>query len=56
MLLEYTGDIRALTCCAVSEGYLPESVEMMQREASAELRELRARIYSRWTFAWAVKK
>ncbi|KAI0664665.1 S-adenosyl-L-methionine-dependent methyltransferase [Cubamyces menziesii] len=48
--------IAGLTPLLLSEGYLPESVEMMQREASAELRELRARIYSRWTFAWAVKK
>ncbi|KAI8989708.1 S-adenosyl-L-methionine-dependent methyltransferase [Trametes punicea] len=48
--------IDGLTPLLLSEGYLPESVEMMQREASAELRELRVRIYSRWTFAWAVKK
>ncbi|OSD08574.1 S-adenosyl-L-methionine-dependent methyltransferase [Trametes coccinea BRFM310] len=48
--------IAGLTPLLLSEGYLPESVEMMQREASAELRELRVRIYSRWTFAWAVKK
>ncbi|KAH9857175.1 hypothetical protein C2E23DRAFT_881638 [Lenzites betulinus] len=48
--------IAGLTPLLLSEGYLPESVEMMQREATAELRELRARIYSRWAFAWAVKK
>lgn len=29
---------------------------MMQREAAAELRELRIHVQSRWTFAWAVKK
>ncbi|TBU35695.1 S-adenosyl-L-methionine-dependent methyltransferase [Dichomitus squalens] len=40
----------------LSEGYLPESVEMMQREAAAELREQRVRVQSRWAFAWAVKK
>ncbi|PIL24243.1 hypothetical protein GSI_13996 [Ganoderma sinense ZZ0214-1] len=40
----------------LSEGYLPESVEMMQREAAVELRELRIHVQSRWTFAWAVKK
>ncbi|KAI0723973.1 S-adenosyl-L-methionine-dependent methyltransferase [Cerioporus squamosus] len=40
----------------LSEGYLPESVEMMQREAATELRELRVRLHSRWSFAWAVKK
>ncbi|KAI0780653.1 S-adenosyl-L-methionine-dependent methyltransferase [Trametes elegans] len=48
--------IAGLAPLLLSEGYLPESVEKMQREAAAELRELRARIYSRWTFAWAVKK
>lgn len=31
-----------------SEGYLPESVEKMKREASTELQELRVRLYSRW--------
>lgn len=40
----------------LSEGYLPEAVETMLREAQAELRELRVRLYSRWSFAWAVKK
>ncbi|KAM5532078.1 hypothetical protein V8D89_014242 [Ganoderma adspersum] len=40
----------------LSEGYLPESVDMMQREAAAELRGLRIHVQSRWTFAWAVKK
>lgn len=39
-----------------SEGYLPESVDTMIREATAELRELRVHINSRWSFAWAVKK
>ncbi|KAI0822861.1 S-adenosyl-L-methionine-dependent methyltransferase [Trametes gibbosa] len=48
--------IAGLTPLLLSEGYLPESVEKMQREAAAELRELRIRIYSRWAFAWAVKK
>ncbi|KAI0672942.1 S-adenosyl-L-methionine-dependent methyltransferase [Trametes maxima] len=48
--------IAGLAPLLLSEGYLPESVEMMQREAAAELRELRTRIYSRWAFAWAVKK
>ncbi len=42
--------------CRYSEGYLPESVEKMQREAAMELRELRVRLHSRWSFAWAVKK
>ncbi|KAI0636697.1 S-adenosyl-L-methionine-dependent methyltransferase [Trametes polyzona] len=51
--LRYIGGLAPLL---LSEGYLPESVEMMQREAAAELRDLRARIYSRWAFAWAVKK
>ncbi|KAJ3553866.1 hypothetical protein NM688_g3394 [Phlebia brevispora] len=40
----------------MSEGYLPESVEKMQHEAGMELQELRVRLYSRWSFAWAVKK
>ncbi|KAH8106814.1 S-adenosyl-L-methionine-dependent methyltransferase [Cristinia sonorae] len=40
----------------LSEGYLPERVATMQREATAELRELRINVYSRWSFAWAVKK
>ncbi len=39
-----------------SEGYLPESVEEMQREATRELQELSVHLYSRWSFAWAVKK
>ncbi|OBZ69156.1 hypothetical protein A0H81_10751 [Grifola frondosa] len=39
----------------LSEGYFPESVENMIREASAELRELRVHLHSRWSFAWAVK-
>ncbi|RDX56492.1 S-adenosyl-L-methionine-dependent methyltransferase [Lentinus brumalis] len=40
----------------LSEGYFPESVEMMTREAATELRELRVRFHTRWSFAWAVKK
>ncbi|KAI0082841.1 S-adenosyl-L-methionine-dependent methyltransferase [Panus rudis PR-1116 ss-1] len=40
----------------LSEGYLPESVEELQQKAKAELQELRVRVFSRWNFAWAVKK
>ncbi|KAI0929195.1 hypothetical protein AcW1_006207 [Taiwanofungus camphoratus] len=40
----------------LSEGYLPEGVDQMLRESAAELRELRVHIYTRWSFAWAVKK
>lgn len=40
----------------LSEGYLPEVVETMQREARAEIEELRVRIFTRWSFAWAVRK
>lgn len=40
----------------LSEGYLPEVVATMQREAKAELEQLRVRIYTRWSFAWAVRK
>ncbi len=29
---------------------------MMTREAATELRELRVRFHTRWSFAWAVKK
>ena len=39
-----------------SEGYLKESVEKMQREASLEIRDLRVHIYTRWSFAWAMKR
>lgn len=39
-----------------SEGYLPEVVADMQSEAKAELQALRVNIYTRWSFAWAVKK
>lgn len=39
-----------------SDGYLPESVEKMQREATAEIQELKVHLYTRWSFAWAVKK
>ena len=28
----------------------------MKREAFQELQELRVRLYTRWSFAWAVKK
>ncbi|KAI0748536.1 S-adenosyl-L-methionine-dependent methyltransferase [Daedaleopsis nitida] len=48
--------IAGLAPLLLSEGYLPESVEKMRREATAELRELRVHLHSRWTFAWAVKK
>lgn len=41
---------------ALSEGYLPEVVANLQRESTEELRDLRVRIYSRWSFAWAVKR
>ncbi|KAI0807727.1 S-adenosyl-L-methionine-dependent methyltransferase [Fomes fomentarius] len=51
--LRYIGTMAPLL---LSEGYLPESVEKMQREAAIELRELRVRLHSRWSFAWAVKK
>ncbi|KAH9952099.1 S-adenosyl-L-methionine-dependent methyltransferase [Amylocystis lapponica] len=40
----------------LSEGFLPEVVDTMLREACAELRELRVHLYSRWNFAWALKK
>ncbi|GBE82130.1 S-adenosyl-L-methionine-dependent methyltransferase [Sparassis latifolia] len=49
------GYIAGMEPLLMSEGYLPERVETMLREASAELRELRAHLYSRWSFAWAVK-
>lgn len=40
----------------LSEGYLKESVEKMQREASLEIQELRVHLYTRWSFAWAMKR
>lgn len=48
--------ISGLAPLLLSEGYLPESVDNMCREATAELRELRTHLYTRWNFAWAVKK
>ncbi|CCM00019.1 uncharacterized protein FIBRA_02045 [Fibroporia radiculosa] len=48
--------ISGLTPLLLSEGYLPEYVDKMCREASTELRELRTHIYTRWNFAWAVKR
>lgn len=39
-----------------SDGYLPGSVAELTREATSELQELRVHLYSRWNFAWAVKK
>ena len=44
------------TIVPCSEGYLQESVATMKREAFQELQELRVRLYTRWSFAWAVKK
>jgi len=48
--------ISGLKPLLLSEGYLPESVDKMQREATAEIAESRVRIYTRWSFAWAMKK
>ncbi|KZT09627.1 S-adenosyl-L-methionine-dependent methyltransferase [Laetiporus sulphureus 93-53] len=48
--------ISGLAPLLLSEGYLPEYVDEMCREASNELRELRTRLYTRWSFAWAVKR
>ncbi|KAI0797651.1 S-adenosyl-L-methionine-dependent methyltransferase [Abortiporus biennis] len=48
--------ISTLTPLLLSEGYLAEAVETMQNEAKAELRELKVHLYSRWSYAWAVKK
>ncbi|KIP12259.1 hypothetical protein PHLGIDRAFT_328195 [Phlebiopsis gigantea 11061_1 CR5-6] len=50
------GYISGLEPLLMSEGYLKESVEKMQRGASAELLELKVRLYSRWSFAWAMKR
>ncbi|PCH37869.1 S-adenosyl-L-methionine-dependent methyltransferase [Wolfiporia cocos MD-104 SS10] len=48
--------ISGLTPLLLSEGYLPEAVDHMCREAATELRELRTHLYTRWSFAWAVRK
>jgi len=48
--------ISGLAPMLLSEGYLPESVDQMCREAATELRELRTHLYTRWSFAWAVKR
>ncbi|KAH9843187.1 S-adenosyl-L-methionine-dependent methyltransferase [Rhodofomes roseus] len=48
--------ISTLAPLLLSEGYLPESVDQMCREATAELSELRTHIYTRWNFAWAMKR
>ncbi|KAI0691028.1 S-adenosyl-L-methionine-dependent methyltransferase [Cytidiella melzeri] len=48
--------ISGLSPLLLSDGYLPESVERMKREAAAELLELKVHLHSRWSFAWAVKK
>jgi len=38
------------------EGYSADTVDTWISEAHLELRELRVRLYSRWSFAWAEKK
>ncbi|OCH94926.1 S-adenosyl-L-methionine-dependent methyltransferase [Obba rivulosa] len=48
--------ISGLAPLLLSEGYLPESVDTLIREATTELRDLSVKLYSRWCFAWAVKK
>ncbi|KDQ60927.1 hypothetical protein JAAARDRAFT_173301 [Jaapia argillacea MUCL 33604] len=40
----------------LNEGYFQETVDKMIREATLELTELRVHLYTRWSFAWAVKQ
>lgn len=56
LLADCLSYIAGMAPLLLSEGYLSESVDKMIREATAELRELRVHINSRWSFAWAVKK
>ena len=60
LLLRYREHMRSFYAAEFitlySEGYLAESVDTMQQNAIAELQDLSVRLYSRWNFAWAVKK
>ncbi|EPQ58002.1 S-adenosyl-L-methionine-dependent methyltransferase [Gloeophyllum trabeum ATCC 11539] len=47
--------INGMAPLLLSEGYFPETVEKMQREAAIEVQSLRVHLYSRWNFAWAIK-
>jgi hypothetical protein len=40
----------------LSEGYPADTVDMWISEAQKELMELKVRLYSRWSFAWAERK
>ncbi|KZT26554.1 S-adenosyl-L-methionine-dependent methyltransferase [Neolentinus lepideus HHB14362 ss-1] len=47
--------INGMAPLLLSEGYFPETVERMQREAAVELQSLQVHLYSRWSFAWGLK-
>ena len=60
----FTSQVKVVPFCLVrgadpfqpSDGFIEERVDNMLEEAEAELLELRARIYTKWHFTWAIKR